>query len=387
MSGRGRRRQDENGEAESLTKEEDAIARFLRFNCPTKTGNCNGNDFSYFIGSKAVDTLLESKKYGAEAKEPKFKTKGDCEFFIRTLIDKGAVFRAKKVVLKKKTPEEKRKGKKEDKISATNSPRTKREKQLLKEEEEKRDESDSGTDARKDKDEESEEKKEKKKKVILVMQQNQSFSSDTSDVYAWVFDPTPWHKKVIGALMLVGVILGCLFPLWPDWLRLVIYYLSMSGIVFLLSIMGLAIARTILFGIIYAATFGKHHLWVLPNLTADCGFLESFKPFYTYEYISADDKKDKKKSKINSTKGENEKEETEALPEPKTSKPPSSNEDDEEENEGEEEEEVEHGSESSGEVVQQQSFETEGVTPEQNTNRRRRRPRREDESDFVMVNK
>jgi len=25
-------------------------------------------------------------------------------------------------------------------------------------------------------------------------------------------------------------------------------------------------------------------LWVLPNLTEDCGFFESFKPFYTYEY-------------------------------------------------------------------------------------------------------
>jgi translocation protein SEC62 len=154
MSNRGRKRQDDSGEAESLTKEEDAIARFLRFNCPVKVGNCNGNDFPYFVGSKAVETLLESKKYGPEAKDPKFKTKGDCEFFIRTLIDKGAIFRAKKVVLKKKTPEEKRikgikGGKKEGKISATSSPRTKREKELLKEEEEKREESDSGTDAKK----------------------------------------------------------------------------------------------------------------------------------------------------------------------------------------------------------------------------------------------
>lgn len=146
------------------------------------------------------------------------------------------------------------------------------------------------------------------------MQQNQSFSSDTTDVYAWVFDPTPWHKKLIGVLMMVGVILGCLFPLWPDWLRLGVYYLSMSGIIFLLSIMGLAIARTILFGIIYAATFGKHHLWVLPNLTADCGFFESFKPFYTYEYISGDDnKKDKKKSSKSNNKTDDENKEGKRL--------------------------------------------------------------------------
>ena len=139
------------------------------------------------------------------------------------------------------------------------------------------------------------------------MRQNQTFSSDTSDVYAWVFDPTPLFKKIIGALMLVGVVLGCLFPLWPDWLRLGVYYLSMGGIIFLISIMGLAIARTILFGIIYGLTLGKHHLWVLPNLTADCGFLESFQPFYTYEYVTEDEKKgDKKKTKNNTKDDESE---------------------------------------------------------------------------------
>lgn len=31
---------------------------------------------------------------------------------------------------------------------------------------------------------------------------------------------------------------------------------------------------------------GKHRLWLLPNLTEDCGFFESFQPWYTYEYCS-----------------------------------------------------------------------------------------------------
>lgn len=43
--------------------------------------------------------------------------------------------------------------------------------------------------------------------------------------------------------------------------------------------------RTILFGIIWTLTLGRHKLWVLPNLTEDCGFFDSFKPFYTYEYV------------------------------------------------------------------------------------------------------
>lgn len=53
---------------------------------------------------------------------------------------------------------------------------------------------------------------------------------------------------------------------------------------------------------IWAGSMGRHHLWILPNLLEDCGVLESFQPFYSYEYIppAADDankKKDKKKKK------------------------------------------------------------------------------------------
>lgn len=40
----------------------------------------------------------------------------------------------------------------------------------------------------------------------------------------------------------------------------------------------------VVFGIAWAATFGRHHLWILPNLTEDVGFLESFWPLYKHEY-------------------------------------------------------------------------------------------------------
>lgn len=31
-------------------------------------------------------------------------------------------------------------------------------------------------------------------------------------------------------------------------------------------------------------TGGRHHFWLLPNLTEECGFFESFVPLYTHEY-------------------------------------------------------------------------------------------------------
>lgn len=46
----------------------------------------------------------------------------------------------------------------------------------------------------------------------------------------------------------------------------------------------MAFLRHILFVIIWACTLGRHHFWLLPNLTEDVGFLDSFWPIYQYEY-------------------------------------------------------------------------------------------------------
>ncbi|XP_048477363.1 translocation protein SEC62-like, partial [Rhincodon typus] len=43
-------------------------------------------------------------------------------------------------------------------------------------------------------------------------------------------------------------------------------------------------ARCILFLLIWLLTGGRHHFWFLPNLTADVGFIDSFRPLYTHEY-------------------------------------------------------------------------------------------------------
>lgn len=43
------------------------------------------------------------------------------------------------------------------------------------------------------------------------------------------------------------------------------------------------LVRSIFFGIVWMVTMGKYHIWFLPNLLADVGFFESFKPVYTIE--------------------------------------------------------------------------------------------------------
>jgi len=56
----------------------------------------------------------------------------------------------------------------------------------------------------------------------------------------------------------------------------------------LVFILALAVIRLVVFCIIWGLTFGRHHLWLLPNLTEDVGFLASFWPLYKYEYNGGD---------------------------------------------------------------------------------------------------
>ncbi|KAF7637160.1 hypothetical protein Mgra_00003331 [Meloidogyne graminicola] len=258
---------------EKLTKEEDAIARCVRFNCPTNTTMFEGNEVK-----KAVDVLVESKKYGAGSKIKKFPDAQAAEYFLQLLLERGLFFRAKKTVLKKKDKEtvEPKKGNKDGNKSLKID---KNEKEKVKEVGERDQNEDGGNKVDQDED------KKRKKKIKLTFNDLQTFEVETNDVYVWVFDPTPLWKQCVGVLMVLGTIGGCLFPLWPDWLRLGVYYLSLTGIILFGLYLGLALARTILFAIICVCSLGRHYLWVLPNLLEECGFFESFQPFYTYEYV------------------------------------------------------------------------------------------------------
>ena len=48
------------------------------------------------------------------------------------------------------------------------------------------------------------------------------------------------------------------------------------------------LVRYIIYGMVWLATMGKLHFWLLPNLTAECGFFESFVPAYEYSVVKKD---------------------------------------------------------------------------------------------------
>lgn len=291
----------------TLTKEETAIAKFLRLNCPNKPGTFVGMKVNFFIGNKLVDCLMESKwgpgkekdvvavkstAKDSKSPQPLFATRHACVSFMQRLMNKQLFIRAVKVYKETTSVKETNKESKDDEKSTPDV--RKRVKNST---------ADSSTTPDSPSKTESEtpvtntphqkETAANKKKFKLENHQDQKFV-DTSDPYVWTYDPTSMTTYIIGLLLILGSIGICLFPLWPSQVREGVYYLSLTGATFLGAILAVALIKYILFGLVWACTFGKIRFWLFPNLTEDVGFFESFVPVYKCN-LCGDGKKTKVK--------------------------------------------------------------------------------------------
>lgn len=104
--------------------------------------------------------------------------------------------------------------------------------------------------------------------------------------------PTVKQEKNILTLICIVFIYCCislmylLKPSYSFFSSLGVYYLSVAAAGFLVFIIVLAVVRLIIFCLVWILTFGKHHIWILPNLTEDVGFFASFWPLYTVSTLS-----------------------------------------------------------------------------------------------------
>ncbi|GFN91780.1 translocation protein sec62 [Plakobranchus ocellatus] len=284
-------------EEEKPTKEEYAVAKFLRFNLPSREGKLHGMEVHCFFGNAAVDKLLESKWSAAKnAKEPLFTNRMSCVAYLVRLLEKGLFHRAERDK-RKKDKDEKDKGKKKKKDREEKEEGTveeevrerkgKKDKKGKKEVEAIEESAEQKAEAEK-KTEKKDEKKKKEKRLRLVMP-DQQFFEDSDEVYVWIYDPVKAKNFFIGLLMVLGAIALCMFPLWPPEVRIGVYYISLSAAGFVGFILSLVVVRLILFCCIWILTLGRHHFWFLPNLTEDVGFFDSFKPLYKHDYVPKED--------------------------------------------------------------------------------------------------
>ena len=150
-------------------------------------------------------------------------------------------------------------------------------------------------------DESKEKDKSKKKKFKFELHEDQAFIDSANDFYVWIYSPTTIKQYIMGALLVIGCIGVCLFPLWPAEVRTGVYYLSMVLASLLGVLLSLAVVKYIIFAGVWLLTLGKIKFWLLPNLTEDVGFFESFVPLYLLDVRGATKKttaKEKKSSEV-----------------------------------------------------------------------------------------
>lgn len=270
-------------ELEKASKEQYKVAKWLKSNVATKKTKFLNHNVEYFSAVRAVDALLTSKF--AQGDNCLFPHRQAVIDFMDEMLHHKFFHRAKKVPVS------------EQELRGKSKKASEKDKEKEKTKDEKATDGGESSHAEGSKvDKAAAEKEKRKRKIRLEMHPEQLFV-DGHEAYVWLYDPIPMHYWIFGALLVVGAIVICLFPLWPPLLRKGVYYLSIAAAGFLVFILGLAVLRFVIFCLVWIVTGGRHHFWLLPNLTEDVGFFASFWPLYDHEY--KDGSSDKEKNKKN----------------------------------------------------------------------------------------
>jgi translocation protein SEC62 len=118
---------------------------------------------------------------------------------------------------------------------------------------------------------------------LLFVQVSRVRDFDETGYFTWVYE----GDRTMSHLMSVGLIVGFLccvcFPIWPQFLRVFVWYMSVT---LLLFIFGLVTTRASLFLFVWMLGY---EFWFLPNLFDESlGFVESFQPVYSFEPTKPD---------------------------------------------------------------------------------------------------
>ncbi|KAL4432440.1 hypothetical protein ABPG77_001739 [Micractinium sp. CCAP 211/92] len=122
-----------------------------------------------------------------------------------------------------------------------------------------------------------------RKLAQLPPEQAMTFAED--GFYIWLYErpASPW-AWIWTALIPLGVVGACLFPLAPNWAKVAVFYVS-SGLLFL--ILGVLLIRAVLALVTWVAT--GNTVWLLPNLSSeDVPITQLHKPFISVERPAAD---------------------------------------------------------------------------------------------------
>jgi translocation protein SEC62 len=105
-------------------------------------------------------------------------------------------------------------------------------------------------------------------KHVQIVQQ-QTFQPDL--YFAWFYDGPQWTTYLGGAIMVAVILGGVMYPLWPAFMRLGAYYMSLLFFALIGLFFAIAIVRLIFY--IVSVIVASPGIWIFPKLFADVGFV------------------------------------------------------------------------------------------------------------------
>lgn len=114
------------------------------------------------------------------------------------------------------------------------------------------------------------------KKGYLKISQKNVF--EESGYYTWMYAGNMMWSNILTGLVIAVVIGFTLLPIWPDYAKKILWYMSVTFLIFTLSF---TLIRFVLFLVLWLFGF---EFWIFPRLFDESlSFQDSFKPIYSFD--------------------------------------------------------------------------------------------------------
>ncbi|WFD31736.1 Translocation protein S62 [Malassezia sp. CBS 17886] len=133
-------------------------------------------------------------------------------------------------------------------------------------------------------------------KLLRPLQVNQMQTFEPELYYAWFYEGSQLGVKLAGLGMVVLMLAGVMFPLWPSFMRRGVWYLSVGVLGLFGLLMVVAVIRLIFW--VLTIVLLPPGVWIFPNLFADVGFVDSFIPLWAWDVPPPKPKGKKTKKRV-----------------------------------------------------------------------------------------
>jgi len=101
---------------------------------------------------------------------------------------------------------------------------------------------------------------------------------DEAGYYTWLYEGNQSFRNLMTTLLIIGFLCCTCFPIWPNFLKVFVWYLSVTFVLlifFIITVRGFTFLMVWIIG---------YECWIFPNLFDESlNFVDSWKPVYSFE--------------------------------------------------------------------------------------------------------